>query len=516
MIGYQARRIFRDSAAESEATRHPTPALAGALLLSAIPALVRALYYPDYPGTDDSFIHAAIIENLAAGWGWGINPGEPVNLSTSPLFTLIMLAVSRVWPDVMAAGSAISVAAISLSIFGTFVVAGRITNSAAVGLCAAALATANVHLWRWAGTFIEAPLAYAGVIAILVAFDSLYRTSLPRAELGRFAALGFSIGVLALLRFECGLLGLAFFAHHLVNDRRYLIRRYAAATFGVVVPLAAWAAFAWSTFGTVIPTTFGAKTSPGVNVFNPMLLAQYASVLGSGFFAGFIVTGGAIALLAADGAPGALAAAVRRSVLFVTFIAAILAFYYLKTKSLQSPARYMLPALAVLPLAAAPFLAAAWSAARGWRAAAVAVIVVQLVAAAVTNHVRVAPVLAHMNGGYVAAMSAVAEELNRRCTDGDVVLIEFDIGVVSLRHDHGCRIADGGALASPELRGLTIAQKIEATHARYVVESLGSPSRSVMEPIPGATLRWSREFASHSVRSPSRIFVVRLFEIAQP
>lgn len=516
MIEYQARRVFRDGTERIETVRHPTPALAGALLLSAVPALMRAIYYPDYLGTDDSFIHAAIIENLAAGWGWGINPGEPVNLSTSPLFTLIMLAVSRIWPDVMAAGSAMSMAAVSLGIFGTFVVAGRIANSAAVGLCAAALATANVHVWRWAGTFIEAPLAFAGVIAILVAFDSLYRARLLRPELGRFAFLGFSIGVLALLRFECGLLGLAFFVHHLINDRRYLIPRYAAATLGVIVPLAAWAVFAWSTFGTVIPTTFGAKTSAGIIVLNPALLAQYASVLGSGFVAGFILTGGAIALLIVEGASGALAVALRRSVLFATFATALLAFYYLKTESLQSPARYMLPALGVLPLAATPFLAAAWSVARSWRVAAVTITIVQLLAAVIANHVRVAPVLAQMNRGYVAAMSAVAQELNRRCRPGDVVLVEFDIGVVSYRHDHGCRIADGGALASPELRGLTIPEKIAATHARYVVESLGAPNHSALDGIPDAALRWSRAFASHSVGAPDRTYVVRLFEITQP
>ncbi len=516
MIEYQARRTIRDGGPRVETLRHPAAALAVALLLSAVPALVRAVYYPDYPGTDDSFIHAAIIGNLAAGWGWGINPGEPVNLSTSPLFTLIMLAVSRVWPDVVAAGSAMSVAAVSLGVFGTFVVAGRMTNNAAVGLCAAAVAATNVHLWRWAGTFIEAPPAYAGVIAVLVAFDSLYRAPLRKPELARFVALGFSIGILALLRFECGLLGLAFFAHHLVNDRRYLISRYAAAAFGLAVPLAAWAIFAGATFGAVIPTTFGAKTSAGLIVFNPALLVQYARVLGSGFLAGIVLTAGAVALLIVEGASGALLAAIRRSALFVAFAAAVLAFYYLKTESLQSPARYMLPAMAVLPLAAAPFLAAAWSAARAWRVGAVAIIAVQLVVAALTNHLRVAPVLAQMNDGYVAAMSAVAEQLNRRCSVGDVVLVEFDIGVVSYRHDHGCRIADGGALASPELRGLTIAEKVAVTHARYVVESLGDPDRSALDRVPAATLRWSRAFASHSVGAPDRTYVVRLFEIVPP
>jgi hypothetical protein len=485
------------------------------LAIAAVPAVIRAVSYPDYPGTDDSFIHAAIIENLRAGRGWGINPHEPVNLSTSPLFTILMRGVASFVPDIIAAGSVITTLAVVLGVLGTSWVGMRITGEAAMGLLAAAIAAANVHLWRWTGTFIEAPLGFAGVIAILVAFLPLYVSPLQRPLHARFFALGLSIGVLSLLRFECGLLGLGFLAHHLVNDRRHLIGRYACAALGVIVPLALWAAAAWIMFGSILPTTLSAKTTAGLVLVNPALARQLASVLAPGFGAAFLLFALALAVLVAGRQSAAIAEAGRRSVLFATFLVAVIAFYYLKTDSLQSPARYLLPVMAVLPLAAIPFVAAAWrSLAPSARVAVFGLLALQFAVALAINHLRVAPVLARMKIGYVAAMGGAAEELNRRCGGRDVVLVHFDIGVLSYRHNHRCRIADSGALASPELRGLSIAEKVAAVRPRFVVESLGDPARSdITAVVPDAVLLWSRPFQSHSVGEPDRRYTVRLFEL---
>jgi hypothetical protein len=491
------------------------PVIVAALCLSVLPALVRLVYFPGYLGTDDSFIHAAIIESLREGHGWGINPGEPVNLSTSPLFTLIMLALSHVVPDVMVAGSRLATAAVILGIFGTFVIATRMSRNALIGLCAAAAAATNIHLWRWTGTFIEAPLAFFGVIGVLLAFERLYTQRIPWPQGGRFFLLGVAIGVLALLRFECALLGPAFLLHHLVNDRRFIVRRYAAAAIGGALPLIAWAAVAWHLFHDVVPTTLSAKTSSGIILFNAVLLRQYAGVLGPGFLAGTVMLAGALTALLWRGRAGQVATALRQSVLFIAFALAGLAFYYLKTPSLQSPARYLLPLMAVLPLAITPFLAQAWTVA--WlpmRPLVAAALALQLALAAFINHTRVAPVLAGMNDSYVETMHAIAQELDRLCRPGDVVLVYFDIGVVSYYHDHACHIADGGALASPELRGLSLREKIAATHPRFVVESLGAPDHSaVAAAAPGAHERWSRLFASHSVGAPDRLYGARLFEL---
>jgi hypothetical protein len=508
------QRAFRAVSPSVEATWN-LPVLIAALCLSVLPVVIRLIYFPAYLGTDDSYIHAAIIESLRQGHGWGINPGEPVNLSTSPLFTLLMLGVSRLAPDVMLAGSHIAIAAVIFGVFGTFLIASRMSRNATIGLAAAAIAATNLHLWRWTGTFIEAPLAFAGVIAVLLAFERLYGEISDQPRTGRFFALGLAIGVLALLRFECALLGGAFFVHHLVNDRRFLVRRYAAAALGGAVPLAGWAVCAWIMFGDVVPTTLSAKTSSGVILLNTVLLRQYAGVLGPGFLAGFAMLAAALIVLVLRGRPGQIAMALRQATLFVVFALAGLAFYYLKTPSLQSPARYLLPLMAVLPLAVTPFLAQAWPVALlPLRAVAAGAIAVQLALAIVVNHTRVAPVLAGMNDAYVETMRDAARELDRRCRAGDVVLVYFDIGVISYYHGHGCRIADGGALASPELRGLSLRDKIAATHPRFVLESLGAPERSaVAAAAPGARELWDRQFASHSVGAPSRIYHARLFEM---
>jgi hypothetical protein len=493
----------------------PGPALLAALCLSALPAVVRLLYYPGYLGTDDSFIHAAIIESLRAGNGWGINPGEPVNLSTSPLFTVLMLAVSWIVPDVMLAGSRLATAAAMFGVFGTFLIARRMSGSAAIGLVAAGMAAANVHLWRWTGTFIEAPLAFAGVIAVLLAFGRLVEGRTAGPALRSFFALGLSIGVLSLLRFECALLGLAFLLHHLVNDRRFLIRRYAVAALGGAIPLAIWCVCAWIMFDGILPTTLSAKTSAGLILFNHILVRQYASVLGPGFPAGVLLLVAALAVLVSQRRFAAIATAAREAAVFIAFALAGLGFYYLKTPELQSPARYLLPIMAVVPLAIAPFLRQAWDAVRSWIGAlAAAAIALQFALAAVVNHVRVAPVLAGMHDAYIQTMREAARELDQRCRAGDVVLVEFDIGVLSYHHRHGCRIADGGALASPELRGLSLRDKLAAVRPRYVVESLGSTDRSDVARVdPGARQVWSRVFASHSVGEPDRRYRARLFEL---
>jgi hypothetical protein len=139
---------------------------------------------------------------------------------------------------------------------------------------------------------------------------------------------------------------------------------------------------------------------------------------------------------------------------------------------------------------------------------------IQLALSVFVIHTRVAPVLAGMHDAYVETMREAAEELDRRCAAGDVVLVEFDIGVVSYYHRHGCRIADGGALASPELRGLSLRDKIAAVRPRYVIESLSAPDRSdVAAAAPQAQQVWSRVFASHSVGAPDRLYRARLFAL---
>src|SRR5512143_343579 len=69
-----------------------------ALLLALVVAGLFAAYLatelnqnrkPGFP-LDDSWIHLTFARNLARGWGFAYNQGEPVAGSTAPLWTLIL------------------------------------------------------------------------------------------------------------------------------------------------------------------------------------------------------------------------------------------------------------------------------------------------------------------------------------------------------------------------------------------------------------------------------------------
>src|SRR5277367_1283203 len=67
-----------------------------AMLLALVPTAVKLLCYPHNIGADDAYIHLQVARNVVSGHGWGLNPDTPVNLSSSPAFTLLLVAVSSV------------------------------------------------------------------------------------------------------------------------------------------------------------------------------------------------------------------------------------------------------------------------------------------------------------------------------------------------------------------------------------------------------------------------------------
>jgi hypothetical protein len=488
----------------------------GALVASLclLPAAIRAVYYPGYPGSDDSFIHLAVLQNLVAGGGWGVNPGDPVNLSTSPLFTLALLPVAFFSEQPLVWGQALSMLAVAATIALSFAVARDLGGDARAGLLAAALAAGNIHLWRWTGSFLETTFACALVLGI-VRFALRPATPGERAFSQSFShafGLGALIGLGALLRPEAGLLGVAWLAHALWNRESQLLGRGAAALLGLAVVLGPYALWAQATFGSVLPTAFAAKTEGGLQSGVTRTLVQMLLVLGTG-------STGALLLLAAAGiavsgdaaARRRLANGLRRNALLWGLPLAVAAFYYAKTAALQSAARYLIPFLGTLPILAAVI----WWRCVGTRlrGLAVAAVAAQLVGALLLNHRVVAPVLQRMQSEYVATMSAAATELDRRCRPGDAVLVWMDLGVVSWRRAGACRIADGGRLASPELTGLDLSGMLDHTGARFVLQSLGARGAGLRLRERDAALVWSREFLSHSVGQPGEVFVARLYEL---
>ena len=184
------------------------------LVVAAVPWVVRTAFYHDYPGADDAFIHLAIIDSLRESGTWGINPGEPVNLSTSPLFTLVFLGFSFVFRDVMTVGSVLSVLLVCGSVLLTFKIASRYFESFWPALGIAAFAAFNVQLWRWTGTVMEATFAYFAVL-LNVWLHLVWR----ERTFGLGLAQGLVLGLSVLLRPELALLGVALFLQVLMVER---------------------------------------------------------------------------------------------------------------------------------------------------------------------------------------------------------------------------------------------------------------------------------------------------------
>src|SRR5262245_20642428 len=134
------------------------------LIVSAIPSVVKILFYPDYPGADDVFMHLSVIQNMSHGMGWGINANEPVNVSTSPAFTVLFYFVSFISNSVLLSGMMISMITTTISLFALYFIAYRSCGEFWTSLSCVFLGATNVLLWRWNGTFIESSLAFSFVI----------------------------------------------------------------------------------------------------------------------------------------------------------------------------------------------------------------------------------------------------------------------------------------------------------------------------------------------------------------
>jgi hypothetical protein len=492
------------------------------VLIALIPATVRLISFPDYPGSDDAFIHLSVIQNIASGNGWGINPGDPVNLSTSPLFTMVFSAMSGWTDDLLILGSVLSVVVVALSIGLTFFMTRRLSGDGWAAIVAAALAATNIHLWRWTGTFLETTFAYCCVLALLAIIlgSDRQRPGGPRGLPTAFA-IGAFIGLGTLLRPEIGLVGVGWLLHIAWSDRGSFVARSFASFVGLSSVLLPYMLWAQATFGTVTPTSFTVKASSGLHVGVTTTMEQIAVVLVSGGLGSLLLCAASSVFALASGwsspehdhsQPLFRAFSLLWSIPVFTML-----FYMMKTDALQSPGRYILPFTATIPILASLVwhrLAAPLAGRRaGFVLIAAVSIVVQLLLSVWVNHIRFAPVLRRMNTEYVATMSAAAEVLNELCQPGDTALIWVDLGVVSWRHDKSCFIADGGGLASPDLIGLNLTDMVSRTNARFIVENQGDAGEAVEIPGYRTQTIWSREYLSHSVADPDRVFVARVYRV---
>lgn len=485
------------------------------VLIALIPIAIRLVFFSSYPGADDAFIHLAIINSLVETGTWGINPGDQVNLSTSPLFTAFFVGLSYLVGSPLKAGLALSMVAVFIALLMTYRIARHYLESHGSALVVLLIAATNVHLWRWTGTFMEVTFAYLAVLVNISVYLKLARCEIV-GNGWRFFLQGAVLGLSVLLRPEIALLPIAFVLHDLLNRRSKAIAVYLAVGLGAAVVLIAYSLWSLSYFGAVLPSTFHAKTSSGLILVNLTITSQLAKVVGSAFVGlALLFVAALVSRRPTRGSqePGILSYAVYLIFPLLGFL-----FFYFKTPYLQSPGRYFLPFMATIPLLSIPVLKSLDYRlfARSRNLAVAGALALQLSVSLYLNSTRIAPVLSRMWVEYVATMTEASEQVKSFCAVDESVLVYYDVGVVSWRLSGDRRIIDGGALASPELRGLTLDEMVVESDADFLLESLGNRGEQIRLDSSELELVWERSFLSHGVGTPDRTYYARLYRIVRP
>ena len=230
-----------------------TVLLMAALMLIAVAARV----VPGPRTIDDAFITFRYSRNLIEGQGFVYNPGVHTLGTTTPLFTLLMAAISAVLRGQDYQGYAIAVSAVADAITAAllFLLALRLTGSRVAAFVPGLLWAVSPY----SVTFAVGGMETSVVILWLVAATGCLVTGRERL-LGLFAALGL------LTRIDTALwVGLLFLWQLVEAWRRGmgrpLLRRLPLATWIVcALVLFPWLTFSAAYFGSPLPNSLSAKT----------------------------------------------------------------------------------------------------------------------------------------------------------------------------------------------------------------------------------------------------------------
>jgi arabinofuranosyltransferase len=268
-----------------------------ALILGLVTAGLFAAYLsvelkqnhePGFP-LDDSWIHLTFARNLARGWGFAYNQGEPVAGSTAPLWTFILALFHALMHNAMGmvvTAKLLGAALLFISAAFAFRIACRMTGKRSPGL-AAGLAVATLGPMGWAMmSGMEVTLSVALTLAGIYYYQ--------RFRTGWKSTLAWVLfGLAAWARPESLLL--AAFAALDSLLRRFALKQRLTFWRGFVIWLAivlAWSGFNYSLSRSLFPLTFLAKAG-GASLFTAIAagsfprLKELLTVSAPSYFTGF-------------------------------------------------------------------------------------------------------------------------------------------------------------------------------------------------------------------------------------
>jgi hypothetical protein len=467
--------------------------------LGLIPSLIKLFYYPHNIGSDDAYIHLQVARNVFSGHGWGINADAPVNLSSSPGFTLLLILISAATVHIISVMQALSCLATTSGLWLIYRTVRSETGSEPISLLAEASGALCCDLWRWNGTVMEAPFAFL-IVALL-----LFLLRKRQLGVGQSFCAGILVGSAILLRPEL-LLAAAIcpLIAALYSKPGQKIASAAVLLAGAAVVVGPWTIFAQLQFHSILPTTFFAKTAPHLVLWNPVIARQMLELAGESFLWPTLLMVALVIRLFTRRTELSW----QRYLLPSALLLSVTMFYYLKTRSLGSPGRYMLP---FLPCAAVLLGLLVYDATRGigrQRLLAITAITATLQTATSfgINQVVLAPSLQRFENEYGDTMRSAADFIaSRTRSPKEAVLVEADIGILSYAARDRFRICDGGGLASPELTRLAFKEQIQFCQPTYLVQSQGAePGEWDGKYDVGLRVLWYRRYRQHglSKRAP--------------
>lgn len=245
--------------------------------------LLAALFVLKYGDLDDAYITFAYARNLAEGRGFVFSDAYDTWGTTTPLFTLMLAAASRLGASIPMAARAFDFGGILLQMAAAW----WLVRQAGLPRWAPFAAALIPIPWRYLTSYPDMEYGlYAGccVFAIVAAMGGRWRTAAGVAAAA------------ALLRPDGALAWLFVAAAWIVHTRGR--QRPVAFPAIMVLPVAAWYAFAWWNFGSLTPQTLGTRRIEALawGGFGPLIWNYLLNpVTGYGLLAAPIVAGTALA-----------------------------------------------------------------------------------------------------------------------------------------------------------------------------------------------------------------------------